>query len=384
MRECHNATKMHFIIALTMMKYCPGDQDLYAKARHICQASSLLKSRITNRSEHRRVLHNAAQMASESGARTTALWYYRHCLDLLQDDCWNASQPDVDLNENKELYIGTAEMLWSQGQNKEALDLLSELFKRTSSAACRSKAWILKSKICAQAGDHNGAMDALLTSLEELGVHLRAPDSYEQCETSYETLRAYIHSVNFEEVMLKPIIDDINVVAIGEVMGAALTVTFWGDALTFFRTIIEMINVHLFRGGFEQVGVGCALFSMVSFSRFKDQELGARMSELSLLMRDYSVNPWTRGTTLTLHNFFVSHLRAPLRTTLPTVESFLEGWLAKGDSHLTLLSLSLMASTRFYLGHDMSELEAFCSDIPNEVDTWMEDVRVGVMPLAVK
>jgi signal transduction histidine kinase/DNA-binding NarL/FixJ family response regulator len=384
MRECHNIEKMHFIIALTMIKYCPDDRDLYAKARHICEASQLIKIRISNRSEHRKALREAAQLAAQSGARPTALFYFQHCLGLLQDSPWDESLPDVNHFETGQLYIETAEMLWSQSQSKDALELLAEFLKHISTAACRSKAWILKSKIHAQTGNHHDAMDSLLTSLEELGVQLREPILYEQCDAAYDKLRAYLKSVDFEAEMLRPISEDSNVIAIGNVVAEAVSVSFWGDSLTFLRMVIEMINIHLFKGGFTQIGISCSLLAMISFSRYKDDELGNRMSELSSLLHEYSGDSGTRATIMTLQHFFVSHLRSPLRSTLPALESSMEAWSDKGDPHMILLSLSVMACTRLSLGQDMSELEAFCTDIPEEVNNWMDDARVGVIPVAVK
>jgi tetratricopeptide (TPR) repeat protein len=384
MRECHNIEKMHFIIALTMIKYCPDDRDLYAKARHICEASQLIKIRIPNRSEHRKALREAAQLAAQSGARPTALFYFQHCLGLLQDSPWDESLPDVNHFETGRLYIETAEMLWSQGQSKDALELLSEFLKHISTAACRSKAWILKSKIHAQTGNHHDAMDSLLTSLEELDVQLREPILYEQCDAAYDKLRAYLKSVDFEAEMLRPISEDSNVIAIGNVVAEAVAVSFWGDSLTFLRMVIEMINIHLFKGGFTQIGIGCSLLAMISFSRYKDDELGNRMNELSSLLHEYSGDSGTRATIMTLQHFFVSHMRSPLRSTLPALESSMEVWSDKGDPHMILLSLSVMACTRLFLGQDMSELEAFCTDIPEEVNNWMDDARVGVIPVAVK
>jgi hypothetical protein len=384
MRECHNIEKMHFIIALTMIKYCPDERDLYAKARHICEASRLIKIRIPNRSEHRKALREAAQLAAQSGARPTALYYFQHSFDFLQDSPWDGSLPDVDHFETAQLHIETAEMVWSQGQSKEALRLLSEFLKNVSTAPCRSKAWILKSKIHAQAGNHHDAMDSLLTSLEELGVHLREPILFDKCDAAYDQLKAYVKTVNFEAEMLRPISQDSNVIAIGNVVAEAVAVSFWGDSLTFLRMVIEMINIHLFKGGFTQIGISCSLLAMVSLSRYKDDELGSRMSDLSSLLHDYSGNSATRATILTLQHTFVSHMRSPLRSTLPALESSLEAWSGKGDPHMILLSLSAMACTRLFLGQDMSELEAFCTDIPEEVNNWMDDARVGVMPVAVK
>jgi tetratricopeptide (TPR) repeat protein len=384
MRECTNVEKMNFIIAQTMMKYCRNDKALYAKARHICEASRLIEARVKERSSYRKVLRDAAEMAVRSGARPTALRYFRHCLVLLQPDCWNDRLPDVDYEETRHLHISTAEILWYQGHNEEAMNLLSEVFQHGKTAAGNARAWILKSKIYAQTGDHNRAMDSLLASLEELGVRFRQAKSYEQCDVAFHRLEHRLKSINFESEIQNPVSEDKNVVAIGNVLAEAMAVAFWGDAVIFLQMTIEMINLHLFSGRFTQIGLGCSHLAMVAYSRYKDPELGARMSDLAFLLYDRYADVWSRGAGLTMQTSMVEHLRVPLRTSLPTLENAVEAAFAGTDPHPMLLSFASMAMARLYLGQDMSELESFCTETPEELDDWVHDTRGGAILVAVK
>lgn len=384
LKESHNVEKMHFIIAQAMMKYCHDNKSLYAKARHICLASRLIKQRVVHRLKYRKVLCQAAQTAAQSGARPTALLYFRHCLDLLQDNCWDENGIDVCYDETRQLHLATAEMLWSQGHSGEALDLLEEVFNHAQNAACKSRAWILKSKIYAQAGNHYGAMNSLLTGLEELGVYLQAPSSYEECDAAYDKLREYLKTADFDEIIQRPVSGDANVMAIGTVMAEAMAVTYWDDALTFLRMAIEMVNLHLFRGGFTQITIGCSHLAMISFSRFKDLELGARLSDLAVALLERFSDTWTQSRGYTVHNLYVSHLRTPIRSTLPALESSLEASFSIGDPFMTLISLSAMAMARLYLGQDMADLEAFCTDSPEDIADWTDDTRGGASLLAVR
>ncbi|KAJ9293720.1 hypothetical protein DTO271G3_7602 [Paecilomyces variotii] len=375
--------KMHFVIAQAMMKYFRNAKNLYARARHICFASRLIKRRVPHRVEYRRVLREAAETAAASGARPTALWYFRHCLDLLQEKCWDDPNPEVYF-EAKSLHIQTAEMLWSQGQSGEALGLLEEVFAHARDGVDKSRAWILKSKIYAQSGNHYGAMNSLLTGLDELGVHLREPTSYEECDAAYEELSNYLRQADFDEILERPISEDRTIRAIGTVMSEAMAVTYWDDALTFLRMAIEMVRLHLFKGGFTQIAIGCSHLAMISYSRFKDIDLGARLSDLALALLERYSETWTHSRGYTVHNLYVSHLRVPIRSTLPELETSLESSFAIGDPFMSLISLSSMAMARLYLGQDMAELEAFCDETPEDIPDWMEDTRGGASVLAVR
>ena len=108
---------MRFVIARTMVEMGYKDpflssQPLYIKSRHICLALDLIKARISSRARYRDALYQAAESASESGARSTALYYYTHCLTLLQDDPWDEGKPDVNYQETLTLFTRAAECYW--------------------------------------------------------------------------------------------------------------------------------------------------------------------------------------------------------------------------------------------------------------------------------
>ena len=100
LRECRNTTKMHFLIAQTMMKYQGlDDGDIYERSRHVCQSVNLIQARVPHRSRFRELLFQAAQRAGESGARPSALTYYQSCMALLQPDPWAEEGVDVYYDE---------------------------------------------------------------------------------------------------------------------------------------------------------------------------------------------------------------------------------------------------------------------------------------------
>lgn len=382
--EGRHIEKMHFIISQAMMKYYHDGRSRYAMARHVALASPIIKTRVAQRLDYRKILWDAAQTASQSGARPTALWYFRHCLDLLQDSPWDDNLMDVYYDETLRLHIATAEMSWSQGQNQNALSLLDQVFDYGKSAVCKSRAWIVKAKIYAQMGNHILSMNSLLTCLEELGVHLREPTTYEECDSAYSNLKEYLEKADLMAIARKPVSKDINMITIGSVMAEAMAVTYWDDALTFYRMAIEMMNLHLFKGGFVQISIACSHLAMISFSRFRDLELAVRLNDLALLLLDRCPEPWTQSRGAIVHNLYVSHLRVPMASILPALEASLEASFSMGDPYITLISLSSMAMTRLSLGHDMAQLEAFCNESPEDIPDWMNDTRGGASLLAVR
>jgi hypothetical protein len=91
---------MHYIIALTLMKYyCSTDRDMHSTAGHICLALRPIKERVLHRYSFRKFLFEAAQRASENGARSTSMYYYSCCMNLLQPDPWDETLEDVHYEE---------------------------------------------------------------------------------------------------------------------------------------------------------------------------------------------------------------------------------------------------------------------------------------------
>ena len=366
------------------MKYYHDSRSRYAMARHVALASRIIKNRVPQRLDYRKILWDTAQTAAQSGARPTALWYFRHCIALLQDDPWDDNNADVYYDETLRLHIAAAEMAWSQGHNTEALELLDRVFEHGKSAVCKSRAWIVKAKIYAQMGNHLRSMDSLLTCLEELGVHLREFATYDECDAAYRNLRDYLEKADLEAIVRRPVSKDINMITIGAVMAEAMAVTYWDDALTFYRMAIEMINLHLFKGGFVQISIGCSHLAMISFSRFRDLELAVKLSDHALNLLERCPEPWTQSRGSIVHNLYVSHLRVPLTSTLPALEASVEASFSMGDPYITLVSLSSMAMTRLFLGHDMAQLEAFCNESPEDIPEWTNDTRGGATLLSVR
>ncbi|KAL2834960.1 hypothetical protein BDW59DRAFT_1617 [Aspergillus cavernicola] len=382
--EGRNVEKMHFIISQAMRKYYHDGRSRYAMARHVALASRIIKSRVVERLDYRKILWDAAQTAAQSGARPTALWYYRHCIAFFQDNPWDDNGIDVYYDETLRLHIAAAEMAWSQGHNAEALDLLHKVFQHGKTAVCKSRAWIIKAKTYAQMGDHPRSMNSLLTCLEELGVHLRKPTTYEECDAAYRNLKCHLEQADLDAMARKSLSKDINTITIGAVMAEAMAVTFWDDGLTFYRMAIEMMNHHLFKGGFVQICIGCSHLAMITFSRFRDLDLAVRLSELSLTLLDRCPEPWTRSRGSIVHNLYIGHLRGPLASTLPALEASVETSSSLGDPFITLITISAMALTRLFLGHDLVHVEAFCNESPEDINDWANDTRGGASLVTVR
>ena len=232
LRECQNVEKMHFIIAQTMMKYQDMEVgSLYNRAQHVSQAANVIRARVLHRWRYRELLSRAADKAIESGARSTALQYYEVCLSLLQSNPWAGGAQDVDYDETLSLHATAAELYWHQGQLTESQTLLDSIFAHAHKGPQKAHAWIIQSKLLGQTGNLTGALNALKTSLLELGLDLSTEPTWELCDDEYRKLKDDFQRKGLKEIIRRPLSSDPIVSSMGAVMLEAISAAFWSDSL---------------------------------------------------------------------------------------------------------------------------------------------------------
>ena len=232
LRECHDVEKMHFIIVQTMMKYLDlASGSLYDRARHICHSVSVIRDRVEYRHRFRALLAEAAEKAIESGARPTALQYYESCLALMQHNPWKEGARDAYYDETLSLYTKAAELYWHQDQVVKAQNLLDSIFAGARTASDKAPAWILQSKLFAQAGNMAGSFSSLKTSLLELGLDLADNPTWASCDEECRDLRKLVQEANFVDIVGKALDADRNMVALGAVLMEATSAAFWSNSI---------------------------------------------------------------------------------------------------------------------------------------------------------
>ncbi|KAM5429440.1 Chk1 protein kinase [Microsporum canis] len=385
MRQCHNLEKMHFIIAQTMMKYLPDDEaTMHLKARHIGLSSKLVKERIPIRTAYRDVLYRAGLSSYNSGAKAMALKHYQQCIFLLQDHPWAPDTPDTYYDETRELYIQTAEMHLALGQTDETLNALNVVFENARTAPCKARAWTLRSRVHSVLGDICAALDDLFTCLEELGVKLNRVTTWEESDEAYRKLAEYLRTIDFSTLLSRPLSNDRALMAAGAVMNEAISVCLWLDPMMFFHLTVEMMRINLEYGAMTQVVYLYCQLSAIALSRFKDIELGLKLSDAALSILHVTNDPSAIARGITIHNYFINHMREPVATIIPFLETSTEAAFFIGDRYYILLNISSMVVTRLALGYDLGEIEDLCNDATEGINDWAHDIRGGVSIVAAR
>ncbi|KAL8941410.1 MAG: hypothetical protein Q9216_002255 [Gyalolechia sp. 2 TL-2023] len=354
LRECYDAEKMHFYIAQTLMKYFSTDpQSLHTRAQHICQAARLIKEMIQQRRKYREVLSQAAQRATESGARPTALQYYSVCLSLMQPQPWKDG-PDVYYEETLDVFTRAAQLYWHQGQMETAMQLTSQALETTHRGSDRAPLWIITSRLLSQQGDIAGAFQALKTSMIELGVQWERTFTVEELDSNFDDLKKRIQDAHESEILIKPLVQDPDQATLGTVLTEAISAAFWSDAT--MATIIRKSDIRF--------AIQC-------------QDIGRRILE-------QCQDPYTYGRSLALNAMFIESFRSPIREHVSMFEESIEYAQVSGDKHLLLLAIGMIASCRLWQGEEMADIESYCNFAAEDFGDWSKDLRGGTYLTAIR
>ncbi|GBF62082.1 autoinducer 2 sensor kinase/phosphatase [Trichophyton mentagrophytes] len=385
MRQCHNVEKMHFIITQTMMKYLPENEaTMHLKSRHIGLSAKIIKERVPIRTAYRDVLYRAGLSSYKSGAKAMALKHYQLCVFLLQDNPWAPDTPDAYYDETRELYIQVAEMHLALGQTEETLNALKPVFENARTAPCKARAWTLRSRVHSVSGDVCSALGDLFTCLEELGVKINRVATWEESDEAYRKIAKYLHTINFETLLTRPLSNDRALIAAGSVLNEAISICLWLDPMMYFHLTVEMMRLHLEYGAMAQVVYLYSQLSAIALARFKDIELGLKLSDAALSILRVTSDPAAIARGITIHNFFINHMRDPVSSILPLLETSTEAAFFLGDRYYILLNVSSMVITRLVLGHDLGEIEDLCDDATEGIDDWVHDIRGGLGIVATR
>ncbi|KAF1983499.1 hypothetical protein K402DRAFT_382601 [Aulographum hederae CBS 113979] len=388
---CHGKEEeMHFVIAKNMVEHdfrdntTTSSKALYVRSRHVCLAIDIIKAKVKTRAPYRDLLYQSAEFACDSGARSTGLFYFTHCLKLLQDDPWNEKNPDVNYEETLTLYTRTAECFWYETMFEKTLGLLQVIFERAKDAVDRAPAWVIQSRVYAARGDSYTSAQTIRDGLADLGFHIPDP-TWEQCDTDYHQLVARLGSMDIDKLIEQSASTCPCLSTMGPLLVELISSAFWSDSLLFFQTSLSMVKLHLDDGTFSQVGLGYLHLGTVAAGRFSDVRKGVELGNIALRFFDkFQSDHFTAGRGYTLHALFMGHLQSHMLESITVLNRAMESTVLAGDRILSMLNLGIVAAFKVWTSHDMAEIEAWVNDVPAEFTNWQDDLRGGTFLIACR
>ncbi|KAK4240242.1 hypothetical protein C8A03DRAFT_42196 [Achaetomium macrosporum] len=384
LKEC-NARMMHFVIAQVLLEHYSHDPSFRDNAAsHICESADIIKRRVPHRRSFRKLLFERAHEATESGARPTAAKYYSNAVALLQSNPWDEGAEDVSYDETLQLYLQAAECYLFMGHQSAAKVLLQTIFDHARNAFDKAPAWVLQSRIFAQDGDSEQALNALKQCLGALDVKLDDCPTLEKCDERFERLCEKIRTMARDHVLSPPSSKDFLLASVGAVLAETASAGWWSDCLMFYQLALLMMETHFSRGPYPQSGLAFLYMSIIALSRFNDARLAVDLSSMSLELLEKHRDPFSMSRGYITYANFVGHIRDPIGLSVSQFEGMVDYAAATVDRISTILCFGLTAQLKFFASENCADLEGFCQYGCEEIPNWHLDTRGGTMLIAVR
>ncbi|ORY64032.1 putative histidine kinase HHK1p [Pseudomassariella vexata] len=384
LKEC-NKSRMHFIIAQTLLKHhCFETRSRDNTASHICASVDIVKRQVQHRQQFRKHLMDCAAIAVENGARPTAAKYYSNAIILLQPDPWKEGEEDVYYDETLQLYLRAAECYVFMGQHNAALGLLNIVYTNAKSAEDKAPAWLLQSRILAQSGDSQSALSSLKQSLTHLKVNFDDNPTFEKCDAEFMRLSTMIKSMDRMGAMNLAENTGSHLVIVGAILADACSAAWWSDCLDFYSLSLAMIRIHLDQGSFPQSGMAFLHISMIALARFNMIDFAAELGSQCVELLDRLRDPFSSARGYMIYANFVSHVQIPIGIVVNQLQDAVEFAAGAGDRISVVLSFGLAAQMKFFASENYTDLEATCQYCCEEVPGWHQDSRGGTFLISVR
>ena len=147
-----------------------------------------------------------------------------------------------------------------------------------------------------------------------------------------------------------------------------------------------MVETHLdyYEVPFQQTGLGFMYFAVICLGRARNIPLGLQMHDAARQLLNQYGDSYSVGRGLTLSSVFVTHISAPIRESMATLENAIDQSISAGDKHSYLFAVGSIALCRIFIGDDMADVETYCSIGTEDFGDWNHDFRGGAVLTAVR
>ncbi|PVH78381.1 hypothetical protein DL98DRAFT_462380 [Cadophora sp. DSE1049] len=378
--------QMHFVVAHVLSSlYLLENKYRSIAVSSMCQSINTIKSSMAIRKQFRDMASEYAQIACESGVRSTAVKAYAACIALLQDNPWDSDAEDVSYDETLQIYTGAAECYLYCRRYAEAKQLIASVISNANTAVDKVSCWVLQSRTFSQEGDSAGAFLSLKQCLVALEIEVDPDPTFDKCDAEFKRLCEVLQASEATDIVWHPMAEDEGSLnAVGAVLLEACSAAFWSDTLMIYQMILTMVNTYLVSGSFPQSGMGFLLLGVVAVTRHNMVNFASDCGNIALELFDRWKDPYTVGRGGAIYSMFLGHIQNSLHASLNQVEGTLEYAIQAGDRRSIILNYGFVASLRFFVSENLAELDNFCTYACQDIPDWQMDTPGGSMVLAIR
>ncbi|WP_439685815.1 histidine kinase [Cupriavidus oxalaticus] len=292
------------------------------------------------------VLLVAGRRAWRSGAIGQALHYMDTAHALMQPDWWNAHYAlayAVDLLH--------CECLLAQARLDAASDGIDMLLARAQNALDQGAAYRLRASLQTARSDYEGAIDAALSGLALLDVHLERAPSAQRMREAYDAAHAALGTRPIASLASLPATGDPRIHAVMGLLSTLISSLSVRDGISFLH-VAKMVELTLDHGATPESPYGLSWFGVFIASLYEAYEDGLAYGQAAMALIDHHGYEAGRIATLVAVGR-VSAWTRPLSYALGHAQQAVALGRASGDIGMACHACNHIASDLLVMGEQL-------------------------------
>ncbi|MFJ4293670.1 AAA family ATPase [Cupriavidus sp. NPDC089707] len=292
------------------------------------------------------VLLVAGRRAWRSGAIGQALHYMDTAQALMQPDWWEAHY-GLAYAAN----LLRCECLLAQARLDAASDGIDALLARAQSALDQAAVYRLRASLQTVRSDYEGAINAALSGLALLDVHLERAPSAQRMRDAYGAVRAALGARQIASLASLPATGDPRIHAVMGLLSTLISSLFVRDGISFLH-VAKMVELTLDHGATPESPYGLSWFGVFVASLYEAYEDGLAYGQAAMALIDHHGYEAGRIATLVAVDQ-VSAWTRPLSYALGHAQQAVTLGRASGDIGMACYACNHIASDLLVMGEQL-------------------------------
>ncbi|WP_243736863.1 AAA family ATPase [Cupriavidus sp. L7L] len=292
------------------------------------------------------VLLVAGRRAWRSGAIGQALHYMDTAQALMQPDWWEAHY-GLAYAAN----LLRCECLLAQARLDAASEGIDALLARAHDALDQAAVYRLRASLQTVRSDYEGAINAALSGLALLDVHLERAPSSQRMRDAYDAVRAALGTRPIATLASLPATDDPRIHAVMGLLSTLISSLFVRDGISFLH-VAKMVELTLDHGATPESPYGLSWFGVFIASLYEAYEDGLAYGQAAMALIDHHGYEAGRIATLVAVDQ-VSAWTRPLSYALSHAQQAVTLGRASGDIGMACYACNHIASDLLAMGEHL-------------------------------
>ena len=311
----------------------------------------------------------AGRKALASTAYVTADNCLTTGINLLADNCW-----EIDYDLSLGLYETATEAKYLSGKFEETEKFIEIVLLNAKTLLEKVKIYQIKIELYKSRNEGIDAISIGLEVLKSFGVDFPKHPTPKDIEAALQKTHLILAEKQIEDLLNLPEMNDREKLAIMNILGRLLSVTYICSPLLFPLIALQQVNISLEYGHCAASALAHAMYAIILNSGKGDINSSYKFGELALNLLDKFNSEELQCIVIFTVNSFTKCWKEHLKESLsPLLKAYSIG-LEFGDLEQAAYSLCFYLEHSFWLGKELSELETKISNYNQQIAQLKQEI----------